>query len=1051
MAVVQTLTVRLLSDAGHLGVDGVASASLGSRKARSLVWLLALGRGSYVDTDVIVESLWAQSPPARPTDQVSVLVSRLRGVLGRDRIEHGDAGYRLHYDWLDVDEVEALTVETERRQAEGNPSGAAAASRVCLALLRATAHTPDGASDWAVARVVDLERLVSRARRVAADALLRTGSWLDAVDVATEALTRDPYDEHALRVVMRANVAGGRTAAALAVFAAASERFVEELGTDPSTETSDLHAAILRGEVAVISQAGLSPARAHVLVGRGQQLARLDAAVERARESTVQVVVVEGEAGIGKTTLVREWTSQRPATDVVLFGRCGELGRSAPLDPLLTVLSEHLRSVGEARAEELLADDAPLIAPLLGLSSASAMPPVLADGVIGPTLLYSALSGVISRLSPSGVLVLGLDDAHRAGVALAEWLGLVRTRHVRLLVVATVRTPERAPFDPTEVVSLGPLDSDQTRELVGEERAAALFARSGGHPLFLTELALSDDDELPASLVDAVSARCDALGKAGDTLRSAAVVGTRVDPELLTSVLNRPAIEILDDAELGVRHRLLVDDGGTFRFRHTLVRDALSATASAGRAAWLHRQVARVLAGWSDADPLEVADHARRGGDVQLAASALRAAAARAGDRFDHATAEALLDDALTLHPDPATWLDRARVRTRRGEYATAYLDVERARPTGASALEVGAWASYFDRRFAQAAGFATDGAAIAEDDAARARCFTIAGRTRHAAGNLTEAEGLLVSGIEGSTGTDRLIASSWLGVLRSHQSRPADAVELLRPATRPELRAEHTSAVLHALLFTGHAHALAGRPAAALESFQRYSVEVERRHAVRFAGRGTNFAGWVLRSLGAASEGAEHHREALEVAIRHESPETKVAALEDLAEERLDAGDPESADRLLADAQRSLHGDLVFGWRLGFKFQLLQARSALAHDDPATALQCSVSLARRASKLGVPRYATVARLVAHRAQAALGEPVDLDVVESDLRDAAEAVALEAWWWTGQSAAAHRVPRWIDLAADQVRALSDNSAERGDAVRAAASPRLEAWKAEAAG
>jgi hypothetical protein len=266
---------------------------------------------------------------------------------------------------------------------------------------------------------------------------------------------------------------------------------------------------------------------------------------------------------------------------------------------------------------------------------------------------------------------------------------------------------------------------------------------------------------------------------------------------------------------------------------------------------------------------------------------------------------------------------------------------------------------------------------------------------------------------------------------------------------TRPELRAEHTSAVLHALLFSGHAHALSGRPAAALEDFFRYSEEVDRRHVVRFEGRGTNFTGWVLRSLGASSEGAGLHEEALEVSTRNGSHETRVAALQDLAEDRLDAGDPTAADRLLADARRSLHGDLVFGWRLGFRLDLLQARSALAQQDPAAALGQASALATRAAELGVPRYASVARLVSHRARVALGEQVDLDIVAGDLRVVAEAVALEAWWWIGESAAAHKVPGWVDLAATRMLELSANAGQRGEALRLAASPRLDGWQAEA--
>ena len=211
--------------------------------------------------------------------------------------------------------------------------------------------------------------------------------------------------------------------------------------------------------------------------------------------------------------------------------------------------------------------------------------------------------------------------------------------------------------------------------------------------------------------------------------------GSRIDLDLLAGVLHRPVIELLDDVELGAARRLLIESDGAFAFRHDLIRAALAASATAGRAALLHREAARFLNNRVDADPITVAHHAQLGGDLELAARSLRAAAVRAADRFDHATAEDLLDDAIRLHPDAEGWLDRARVRTRRGRYLEAYDDV--ARCSGAAALEVGAWASYFDRRFDQALQYAQDGELVADDPGIRARCLTVGGRTHHAAGDL--------------------------------------------------------------------------------------------------------------------------------------------------------------------------------------------------------------------------------------------------------------------------------------------------------------------------
>src|SRR5213078_5320030 len=136
----------------------------------------------------------------------------------------------------------------------------------------------------------------------------------------------------------------------------------------------------------------------------------------------------------------------------------------------------------------------------------------------------------------------------------------------------------------------------------------------------------------------------------------------------------------------------------------------------------------------------------------------------------------------------------------------------------------------YFGRDFAQAAQFAEDGALAAGDTATRARCLAAGGRTRHAAGDLAQAERLLGEAFSLAEGADRVAAAGWLGVLRAHQSRAEEALALLRPAARGQIGVEHTSATMHALLFTGHAHALAGRPAQALAAFTRYTAEVERR-----------------------------------------------------------------------------------------------------------------------------------------------------------------------------------------------------------------------------
>ena len=335
------------------------------------------------------------TPPAKPDDQLAVLVSRLRSVLGRDRIEHRDHGYLLRCDWLDAAELAGLTDEIDRRRGAGHLMGAAAAARVALSLIHGDGPAPLP-GEWAQLKRADLERLIRHARQVAATALLGAGDWMAAADAASTALERDPYDEVALRVLLRAQVMGGQVAAALAAYASARERLADELGTDPSPETEALQLAILRGELA---PAGPAPAPASLgLVGRDEELGYLDAVAMRARGGAVEVLVIDGEAGIGKTTLLRTWADRRAsAGDTVLMATCGQLDRVLPLDALLTALGALLRRLGPEVTAHLLGGDEPVLGPVLEPGPAGLARPVLAGSMLGPAILYAALVRVLGQ------------------------------------------------------------------------------------------------------------------------------------------------------------------------------------------------------------------------------------------------------------------------------------------------------------------------------------------------------------------------------------------------------------------------------------------------------------------------------------------------------------------------------------------------------------------------------------------------------------------------------------------------------------------------------
>jgi hypothetical protein len=202
-----------------------------------------------------------------------------------------------------------------------------------------------------------------------------------------------------------------------------------------------------------------------------------------------------------------------------------------------------------------------------------------------------------------------------------------------------------------------------------------------------------------------------------------------------------------------------------------------------------------------------------------------------------------------------------------------------------------------------------------------------------------------------------------------------------------------------------------------------------------------------VLRNLGAAGEAADQHAAALEIAQRQGTPEVTIAALEDLAEQCLDGGDPDGAQARLAEAAALLQGDLVFGWRLDLKHRLITGRLALLCGEPGQAAAVAAELESRATALGVPRYVSVARLLRHRADRALGRPVDLASVQADLDLLDGSVAVEAWRWTGEVAAEFASPAWLDRAVDRADQLARNAEGYADGLRRHVDERLPAWRA----
>lgn len=220
------------------------TTDVGSRKARTLLALLAIEPGQLLPTDRIIGVLWGDAPPKRPEENVATLVSRVRTTLGTDTIAGGRGGYRLG-PAVGVDLAEAGRLVTA---AEASPSAGAAlaGARQALRLLDGEVLVEEATVGWPLpARYVHAE-LLRRARHLAAEAALRTDTPRLAAALAQAAVNADPLDETGCRALMRAHLAAGEVARALLAYERLRTTLSDELGADPSPATRELHQAILR-------------------------------------------------------------------------------------------------------------------------------------------------------------------------------------------------------------------------------------------------------------------------------------------------------------------------------------------------------------------------------------------------------------------------------------------------------------------------------------------------------------------------------------------------------------------------------------------------------------------------------------------------------------------------------------------------------------------------------------------------------------------------------------------------------------------------------------
>jgi DNA-binding SARP family transcriptional activator len=688
-------------------VVGGKLVDLGSPKQRALFGLLLSRVDRPVAVDTLIEELWSGQPPAAAMTSLLTYVSNLRRVLEPHRPARAPAavlrtrapGYLLDSGTAELDIRLFSGHATVGREAlaRGDAQRAVREFDAALGLWRGEAFAEVADATWVVPEVARLEELRLSVVEGRCAALLAVGAHGVAVAELEVYVRAQPLREHGCELLALALYRGGRQAEALGLLRATRIRLAEELGIDPGLALQRLERDILNQApvldwhpgkptrtvpaaapatapaLASVSTAG--PQRGdEVFVGRQAALQRLVEAAAAATEGRGRVVLVSGEPGIGKTSLLRRFTELSSVP--VEWGSCPEHIAAPPLWPweqvLRAVRTRSPKRLVPGPVAELLDGDIQQLAEVVDVAGAALR-------------RFEAIGQYLT--AGSDPLVVVLDDLHWADLASLRLLTYLADTIPAsgLLLVGSYRGHEVAGMEETLAalaraeavrIELRGLNAEDTQALVSAmagrqvstHTTTRLWARTEGNPFFLRELIglltseqCLDQPEtapVPIPVREVVLRRIARLPPATAAVLSvAAIAGRHFDIDVVAQAAPLKLDTALEAIDAAVAAGLVIEDQqrlGWFGFTHALVSEALYETIGRLRRVRQHRQIGQAAAQvW--------AGHTERAAEIArhwlLAAELDPATAAQA---CAHAATAARIADTRLAPEDAATLWQQA-------------------------------------------------------------------------------------------------------------------------------------------------------------------------------------------------------------------------------------------------------------------------------------------------------------------------------------------------------------------------------------------------------
>jgi DNA-binding CsgD family transcriptional regulator len=561
-------------------------------------------------------------------------------------------------------------------------------------------------------------------------------------------------------------------------------------------------------------------------VGRRAELAAFEQAIVDARNGLPSVVLVGGDAGIGKTTIVTEAAAR---ADVALYlGRSTHIGGDIiPLAPLADLLRQVRRSKPDVQT------DMPQRAPFRPWFATGTVTAELAGLPQGK--LFVAVLELISRLAVDDVVLVGFEDLHWADTVTWDLFEYLARNLIdeRVILIGTYRSNEVAasPSQRRRLAELSRLPAARLIHLEGLSRGdvitriAALIgkpppvelvdqvvARGQGNPFFTRELVTAHlaGETIPLVLSDLITADIAGLhDSARQVLGAVATIGRETSHELLAAIVDLTGPEVEAAVRTVIDARLLLIENAGYRFRHPLLSEVVYADLLPPQRQRLHRRIGKALQ-QQPADVLRRADragelafHLDRSGDIDGAFLAMLAAADAAqavapGAAFGHLERAFELWD--TAGGGPAT-ANRVERLWQAAELATSTVGNKRAAELARAAFAIGppplgsSWGHERLGRYLWSSGQLAEGNAefalaaelLSGDEGNEAAAvFAGLGQAELMAGHYQSAERLCVKvfSLVPTADDNRaawVMARRVLGIARSSQGDPDEAVELCR------------------------------------------------------------------------------------------------------------------------------------------------------------------------------------------------------------------------------------------------------------------------------